>query len=135
MVSSNTSNETTRDWITLEGNGGFATTLVPGDTLIVSQTTNQAVALWACSHPSYVPLSLSQTRGHLRRLHIKEGDVLVNANKEAMLRISADSSMGRHDSHLPASLEAEDALKAALASEGVDEENTAYLLFIVFPFL
>ena len=123
MVNSDQVNDATRDWNTLEGNCGFATTLAPGDTLIVSQTTNQAVMLWSCSAQSHVPLSLSQTRGHLRRMHIKEGDVLVDANKEAMLRLSADSSLGRHDSHLPASLEAEDALKAALITAGVGEEN------------
>ena len=123
-------------WATLAGNGGFAATLAPGDTLIILQTTNQAVALWACGpSPNYIPISLSQTRGHLRRLHIKEGDTLVNANKEAMMRVAADSSMGRHDSHLPASLEAEDALKAALEKEEpeIEEKYLCTICFYIVP--
>jgi len=46
-----------------------------------------------------------------------EGDVLITNRKEALVRIASDSSMGRHDSHLPASIEAEDILREALEKE------------------
>jgi uncharacterized protein YcgI (DUF1989 family) len=70
---------------------------------IVNTHGNQVVDTWALvrNDPAEA-LSMPHTRGTLRRLSPRTGDILYTDRRQALLKLEADTSPGRHDTLIPA---------------------------------
>ncbi|PZS34190.1 MAG: hypothetical protein DLM58_06170 [Pseudonocardiales bacterium] len=88
---------------TVAGGSGAAIAMSAGQRVHVVNTLGQQVVdTWAVGSDTERRLSMSHTRLAIGRISPRVGDVLVDDQRQPMLRLVEDDSLGDHDTLIPA---------------------------------
>ena len=92
-----------------------------GDSLLIQNVSGAQIAsLWACGRTApFEGLSTAKTRAALRKIHFEGGDELLTTRRKPIIRFENNCEGGLHDNSLPASVQADSAMRDALRRRGV----------------